>query len=184
MPEGACADPFARRRDWSQVRLSHHSEEHHWSVSDPTALSHDEATARGGYWWQCDHFGILGLASVNWANRGENSLYVFATSRASNCPTSFFVFLLLALWLDPTRTTHSYSLHDPLDETHLRLLVLTQNPKELQKIKAPIKENEQEMWWLYQMQRNKWSDFSPENNYSKFEKVSLTLLVLFSRLIC
>jgi hypothetical protein len=87
------------------------------------------------------------------------------------CSRTFLFANLIALWLDPTRTTHSYSLHDPADDTHLRLLVLTQNPKELQKLKIPIKENDQELWWLYQMQRNKWADFSPEVNYSKFEKV-------------
>jgi hypothetical protein len=84
------------------------------------------------------------------------------------------------LWLDPTRTTHSYSLHDSGDDGHLRLLVLTQNPKELQKVKASLKESDQEMWWLYQMQRNKWSDFSPEHNYAKFEKVGVAAVVLFS----
>ena len=78
----------------------------------------------------------------------------------------------LAIWLDPTRTCSSYSLQNPNEEdTTLRLLVLTQNPKELQKLKVPLKENDLEMWWLYQMQRNKWTDFSPDINYSKFEKV-------------
>eukprot|EP01127_Copromyxa_protea_P012675 TRINITY_DN3324_c0_g1_i1.p1 TRINITY_DN3324_c0_g1~~TRINITY_DN3324_c0_g1_i1.p1 ORF type:complete len:277 (+),score=39.79 TRINITY_DN3324_c0_g1_i1:56-886(+) len=94
-------------------------------------------------------------------------------------PTSKVDGKLLSLWLDPTRTLASYNLYgkeametiEGSGPSLLRLLVLTQNPHELNLVKAKWEEDETVMWWMKQLVEDKWQEFNPEYNYIKWRKV-------------
>eukprot|EP01127_Copromyxa_protea_P012982 TRINITY_DN3436_c0_g1_i1.p1 TRINITY_DN3436_c0_g1~~TRINITY_DN3436_c0_g1_i1.p1 ORF type:complete len:1170 (-),score=291.47 TRINITY_DN3436_c0_g1_i1:132-3641(-) len=94
-------------------------------------------------------------------------------------PTSKVDGKLLSLWLDPTRTLASYNLYgkeametiEGSGPSLLRLLVLTQRPQELNLVKAKWEEDETVMWWMKTLVEDKWREFDPAENHSKWRKL-------------